>query len=152
VKGLGVDYSANDGVLIAFAICIDKLTSRLKLSVEIIEKCFSANVLIEVRLSVVDELNDNLISAQVQTQTTDVGRLNVGSLKEHGFVNVLVSVAYESYRKPPKRLSVTVNNQTRDRQATRLGATQLALTQKPRDILGLRIRLTIARRLTLVYS
>ena len=111
MKGLGVDYSANDGVLIAFAICIDKLTSRLKLSVEIIEKCFSANVLIEVRLSVVDELNDNLVSAQVQTQTTDVGRLNVGSLKEHGFVNVLVSVAYESYRKGTNALSVDIRQE-----------------------------------------
>lgn len=35
---------------------------------------------------------------------------------------------------------------------TPLRATQLALTQKPRDMLGLKIRLRIARRLTLLYS
>ena len=75
--------SANDSVCVTFTVGVHKLTSRLKLTVKEVKNSFSANVLIEVRFSVVDELNNHLVSVKVQTDVTDVRRLDVGRLEEH---------------------------------------------------------------------
>ena len=76
-------YSANNGVTIAFAICIDKLTSRLILTEEEVDNSFGVHVIVEVSLSVVDELYDHLIGGRIETNGTDVRGLNVGRLEEH---------------------------------------------------------------------
>ena len=110
-KRFSISYreSANDGVLIAFAICIDKLTSRLNITEEEVSDCLSVYVLVEVSLCIVDELNHSLIGSRVELQGCNVGGLQVVSLEEHD-VNVL-SVSersFESYRESTYALSVTV--------------------------------------------
>ena len=75
--------SADDGVLIAFAICIDKLTSRLDITEEEVSNCLSVHVLVEERLSAGDILNDCLVSCRVELEATDSGGLQVVSLEEH---------------------------------------------------------------------
>ena len=91
-KSFSIIYSelANNGVLIALAVCIDKLTSRLNLTKEEVNNCIAVDVLVEVSLSVVDELNHCLIGGRIELQRCNVGGLDVVSLEEH--VNVLVSV------------------------------------------------------------
>ena len=117
-KRFSISYRelANDSVLIAFAVCIDKLTSRLNLTEEEVNNSVCVNVLIEERLSAGDILNDCLVSSRIELQATDSGGLQIVSLEEH-VVNVLSvkNVACESYRKPPKWLSVTVRQQVRQR-------------------------------------
>jgi hypothetical protein len=75
--------SANNGVTIAFAVSVDKLTSRLNFTIEKVNNGFSVHVIVEVSLSVVDELNNHLISLKVKTNVADVGGLKVGRLEEH---------------------------------------------------------------------
>ena len=75
--------SANHSVTIAFAVSINKLTNRLKLTVEEVNNCISANVIVKISLSVVHELYNHLVSIKVETNVTDVGRGEVGRLEEH---------------------------------------------------------------------
>ena len=74
---------ANDGVLIAFAVCIDKLTSRLSLTEEVIKNGVAVDVLIQERLSAGDILNKCLVVSRIELQATDSGGLQVVSLEEH---------------------------------------------------------------------
>jgi hypothetical protein len=74
---------ANNSVCVTFTESVHKLTSRLILTVKEVKNSFSANVLVKVRFSVVDELNNHLVSVKVQTDVTDVRGLNVGRLEEH---------------------------------------------------------------------
>ena len=84
-KRFSISYreSANDSVLIAFAICIDKLTSRLNLTEEEVTNSVSVDVLLEERLSAGDILNKCLASCRVELEATDSGGLQVVSLEEH---------------------------------------------------------------------
>jgi len=89
-KRFSIIYSelTNDGVLIALAVCIDKLTSRLNLTKEEVNNCISVDVIVQERLSAGDILNECLVSSRVELQATDSGGLQIVSLEEHD-VNVL---------------------------------------------------------------
>ena len=78
-----LSYSANNGVTIALTKGIHELTSRLILTKEKVNDGFTVHVIVQVSLSVVDELNDHLIGARVETDGTDVGGLKIGRLEEH---------------------------------------------------------------------
>ena len=75
--------SANNGVTIALAISIDKLTHRLKLTKEESNDSVTANVIVQVSLSVVHELYNHLVSISVESDVANVGRGEVGRLEEH---------------------------------------------------------------------
>ena len=84
-KSFSIIYSelTDNGVLIALAICIDKLTSRLNITEEEVSNCLSVHVLIEERFGAGDILNDCLASCRVELEATDSGGLQIVSLEEH---------------------------------------------------------------------
>ena len=75
--------------MIAFAVCIDKLTSRVKLTEEEVKNSFGRDILIEVSLCIVDELNHCLIGGRVELEGCNVGGLQVVSLEEHVLLGVM---------------------------------------------------------------
>jgi len=108
-----LSYSANNGVTIAFAICIDKLTNRLILTIEEVKNSLSIHVIVEVSLSVVDELYDHLVSLKVKANVANVGGLNVGRLEEH-VKQSKWKRSFEGYRKGSKMI-LKCSYQTSDR-------------------------------------
>ena len=75
--------STNDGYTVTFAVSIDELTEGLNLSEEDISHSLNVNVIVEISLSVADELNDDLVCSNIEHDVTDGRRLNVGRLNEH---------------------------------------------------------------------
>ena len=77
------DKSADNSSHVRLAICIDKLTNRLKLTKEELSNCFTIDVIVEISLSVVDVLNDHLIGGRIEHDAADVGRLDSVGFEEH---------------------------------------------------------------------
>ena len=78
-----VYVSADNGDIVTFAVSIDELTKRLNLTKEDISHSLNVNIIVEISLSVVDELNDDLVCSNIEHDVTDGRRLNVGRLNEH---------------------------------------------------------------------
>ena len=78
-----VYVSANNGDTVTFTVSVDELTERLNLSEEDISDAFNRDIIVEVSLSVVDELNDDLVCSNIEHDVADGSGLNVGRLDEH---------------------------------------------------------------------
>ena len=78
-----VYLSANNGDAVTFTVSVDELTERLNLSEEDISDAFNRDIIVEVSLSVVDELNDDLVCSNIEHDVADGSGLNVGRLDEH---------------------------------------------------------------------
>ena len=78
-----VYVSANNGDTVTFTVSVDELTERLNLSEEDISYAFNRDIIVEVSLSVVDELNDDLVCSNIEHDVADGSGLNVGRLDEH---------------------------------------------------------------------
>jgi hypothetical protein len=75
--------SADNSCHLWLAVSIDKLTNRIIITEEEINNCFLANVIVEISLSVVDVLNNHLVSGRIEHDGTHVGRLEVVGFEEH---------------------------------------------------------------------
>lgn len=75
--------SADNSCHLWLAVSINKLTNRIKLTEEERHNSIFVDVIVEISLSVVDVLNNHLVSGRIEHDGTHVGRLEVVGFEEH---------------------------------------------------------------------